>query len=64
MNHFDVGQRRLAARTPIDESLRAVKQTLFPKANESLTHRKGKPFIHGKTLVFPIAGNAEGLELT
>src|SRR4030095_10680856 len=63
MNDFDVGQRRLAARAPVNGSLRSVEQAIFPEANESFVHGKRKALVHGKTLVLPIAGDAERLEL-
>src|SRR5215813_4894030 len=63
MNDFDVGQRCLAARAPVNQSLCSVEQAVFPETNEGFLHRKRKTLVHGKTLVLPIAGDAERLEL-
>src|SRR5215510_2851396 len=63
MNDFDVGQRCLAARAPVNQPLRSVEQAVFPETNEGFLHRKRKTLVHGKTLVLPIAGDAERLEL-
>src|SRR5262245_26644558 len=63
MNDFDVGQRCLAAWAPVNESLRSVQQAVFPEANEGFLHRKRKALVHGKTLMLPIAGDTERLEL-
>src|SRR5215510_468381 len=63
MNDFDVGQRCLASWAPVNESLRSVQQAVLPEANEGFLHRKRKALVHGKTLVLPIAGDAERFEL-
>ena len=34
MNHFDVGQRRLAAWAPVDQPLGAIQQSFFPQADK------------------------------
>ena len=38
VNHFDVGQRGLAARAPVDKPLRPIEQTVLPQPHKSLAH--------------------------
>jgi hypothetical protein len=63
MNDLDVGQCRLATRTPVDEPLSAVKQAVVPKPNERFPHCQGKSFVHGKAFMRPIAGDSQRSQL-
>ncbi len=63
MRHFDIGQGGFAARTPVDQPLGAVEQLVFPKFDERFAHRPRQPFVHGETLMAPVAGNPQRAQL-
>src|SRR3546814_1216343 len=50
-------------RVPVDEALVAIQQALPVKLNEHLLDGFRKAFVHGETLVRPIARRAEPPEL-
>ena len=63
VHHFDVGESGFATRAPVNQPLRPIEEPIFPEPHESFPHRQGKPFVHRKALVFPIARHAECFQL-
>ena len=59
-----VGQRCNAMRTPVDDAVAAVDQSLFIEVDEHLPHGFGTALVKGKALSGPVAGRAEFLQLT
>ena len=58
-----VGERSEATRTPVDDVLTPVDQTLLVQAHEHLTHRPAEARIQRECGAFPVAGGADRLEL-
>ena len=63
MNHFEVAQRRHAARTPVHDVGAAVDQPLFPEAHKCLAHRARQMLVHGEELALPVHRVAQPLHL-
>src|SRR5262245_54204658 len=63
VHNIAFGKSCLAGRAPVDQPFGPVEESLLPKLNERFAHRARKPFIHGKSFMAPIAGNAQGLQL-
>ena len=62
-DHLQIGDRRAAAGTPVDDELVPVDQPGFVKPDERLAHGARQPRIHGEPLAGPVAGAAEPFEL-
>ena len=63
MLHFQIGQGRLAARTPVGDIQTFVNQALFVKLDEDGAHRPGQALVHGEPFPRPVAGGSQALEL-
>ncbi len=59
VHYFDIGERRFAARAPVDQSLRPIEKLVFPEFDKCFAHRARQPFVHGEALVAPVAGNTQ-----
>ena len=51
-------------RTPVDDAVAAVDQSLFIEVDEHLPHGFGTALVKGEALSGPVAGRAEFLQLT
>src|SRR5882672_5014518 len=60
---FEVGNRRLKFRVPIDEALVLVDQPVIVEVDEHLEHRARHSFVQGEALTGPVAGGAEPSQL-
>ncbi len=60
---FEVGDRRLAARTPVDDALATIDQALVVEVDEGGADRLRRARVEGEALARPVAGGAEALEL-
>src|SRR5439155_16048136 len=58
-----VGQRREAARAPMDDPMAAVNESLLPQAHEHFAHRPRVGRVEGEPRPGPITGRADHLEL-
>ena len=58
-----IGDRRLAARTPVDDVLAAIDQPFFIQADEDLAHGARQAFVHGEVFAVPIDRRAQPLHL-
>src|SRR2546426_2112 len=63
MLHFQIRNRRLAARTPVDDILPAIDQPFFIQPNKNFAHRARKILVHGEILAVPIYGHSQPLHL-
>ena len=63
VHDFDIGERGLAARAPIDQPLSTIKKPVLPELDERFPHRVREPFVHRKAFVAPVAGNPERFQL-
>ena len=61
--HFEIGDRGVQHRVPIDETLVLIDQPLAIELDEHLQHRARKPFVEREPLARPIAGGPEPLQL-
>ncbi len=61
--HLDVGDRRVAARAPVDDAVAAVDQALFVEGDEDLADGSGEPVVEREPFSGPIAGEAEAAQL-
>ena len=61
--HFEVGDRGLEFRVPIDEALVLVDQVLLVEIDEDLDDGLRQALVHGEALARPVAGGAQALEL-
>jgi hypothetical protein len=60
---LEIGERREAARAPVDEPLGAIDQPLVIETHEGFAHRHREPLVHGEARAIPIEGRAHDLEL-
>ena len=60
---FCVRQCRGAVRTPVDDAVTAVNQSLIIEIDEHFPHGTGAAIVHGKALARPIAGGTQLFEL-
>jgi hypothetical protein len=60
---LDVGQRGQAARTPVDDPLGAVDETLVEQQLEHRVHGPGQALVHGEPLAGPVHAVAEAAHL-
>ena len=56
--HFQIGNRRLQRRIPVDQPLAAVDQAIVVETHEDLQHRARESFVHGEALAVPVHGRA------
>ena len=63
MFDFDVGECRLAARTPVRDAEALIDQAFFIEGNENLTNGTRTDIIHGEAFTGPVAGRAEAADL-
>ena len=61
--HFEVGDRGLELRVPVDQPLVLVDQAFAIEFDEHFHHRARQALVHGEALARPVAGGAEPLEL-
>ncbi len=61
--HLDVGQRRHAARAPVDDPFGPVDQSVVEHLLEDGLHRGGQAVVQGEPLAAPVDGIAEPLHL-
>src|SRR6185312_14147285 len=54
VDRFEIGDRGLTARAPVDDVLATVDQTFGPEMNEVLAHGAGKTGVQGEPLARPI----------
>ena len=55
-NHFQVRERGLTARAPVDDALPAVNESVLVEAHKHFSHSRRKPFIHREAFTLPIQG--------
>jgi hypothetical protein len=60
---LDVGQRRQAARAPVDDPLRAVDEPVVEEPLEHCLHRAGQALVHGEALAGPVHAVAQPAHL-
>ena len=63
MLDLKVGERRMAARAPVDKFIAAINKTIIIKCHKHFAHCPRTAVIHGKALAAPVAGRAELHEL-
>ncbi len=61
--HFQVGDRGLQHRIPVDQALAAVDQAVLMPAHERLDHRRRRLRVHGEGAARPVAGGAQPAHL-
>ena len=61
--HFEIGDRRLAARAPVHDVLAAIDQPFFIEPDENFAHRARKIFVHGEIFAVPVDRRAQPLHL-
>src|SRR5207244_7017281 len=60
---LQVGKRRLAAGTPVDDVVAAIDQPLLPEPNEHLADRRRESRVHREPPARPVAGGAAPSDL-
>ena len=60
---FDVGQRRMAARTPVDDAVGTVDEALVVEVHEDLADGIAETFVEREALPRPVGGVAEAPHL-
>jgi len=63
MFNLDIRKRRMTARTPVDQAVVAVDQTVVVQLDKDRAHSLGKSRIHGEAFPFPVAGGAQAFQL-
>ena len=63
VDHFEIADRRLAARAPVHDVGAAIDQPLLVKPDKRLAHGNGEPLVHREVFAIPINGGAEPLHL-
>ncbi len=61
---FEIGNRGLEMRVPVDQPLVAIDEALIIERHEDLLHGLAQSLIHGEALARPVGGDAEPLVLT
>ena len=61
--HLGVGQRRDAMRTPVDDAVAAIDQSLFIEVDKHFADGAGAALVKGEALTRPIAGSPQFFEL-
>src|ERR1700722_17772732 len=61
--YFEIGNRGLQLRVPIDQPLVLVDQPFAIERDENFKHRARQSLVHGEALARPVAGRTEPLEL-
>ena len=60
---FEIGQRGLAARAPVDHVIAAIDQSFFVQAHEGFAHGARQAGIESEALARPVAAIAGALHL-
>ena len=60
---FEIGNRRLELRIPVNEPLAAIDQAFLVERDEDFQNGLGQAFVHGEAFARPVAGCAEAAEL-
>ena len=60
---LEVGDRAQAVRTPVDDALAAIDQSLLIEADEDLADGARQPLVQCEALALPVAGGAEAAVL-
>ena len=60
---LEVGERRAAAGTPVDDVSPAVDEPLPVEPDERFADRAGEPLVHREPLALPVARGAQALQL-
>ena len=60
---FQIGNRRLQIRIPVNQTFRAVNQSFFIQRYKLLTHGAAKSFVHCKTFARPIQRSPQTAQL-
>ncbi len=63
VDDFQVGDRGLQHRVPVDQALATVDQAVFVQAHERLDHRVGGHRVHGEHAARPVARRADAAHL-
>ena len=63
VDDFEIGNRGLATRTPVDEIFPAKDQTFLIQAHECFAYGPGKIWVHRKMLARPVTARADTLQL-
>ena len=61
--HFQVGDRGLQHRVPVDQALAAIDQAFFVQAHEGFDHCLGGHRVHGEAAARPVARRAQTTHL-
>jgi len=61
--HFQVGNRGVAARTPVDDVVALINHIFVVEPDKNLPDRLGEALVHGKAFTVPVAGAAQPFEL-
>src|SRR6202030_694711 len=60
---FEVAERRLATRTPIDQAQSAIDEPLAIELDEGFGHRAREPWIEREALAAPVARGTQAAQL-
>ena len=63
VDHFQIADRRLAARAPVHDVRAAIDQPLLVQPDKRLAHRHREPLVHGEVFALPVDRGAEPLHL-
>ncbi len=63
MLDFEIAERGLAARAPVDDVIGLIDQALFIEPHEGFAHGAGKAGVQGEVLTSPVAAHARALHL-
>ena len=61
--HFEIGERGLAARAPVDDVVAAIDESLFVQAHEGFAHGAREAGIEREAFARPVATDAGALHL-
>ena len=62
--HFQIGDRGMKLRIPVDQTLAAIDQAFVVQADEHFLHGFVEAVVHGEALVVPVHGIAQAAHLT
>ena len=63
VHHFEIADRRLAARTPVHDVGAAVNQPLLVEPHKCFADRDRQPLVHGEVFAVPVHRRAQALHL-
>ncbi len=58
VDDFEIGDRGMQNRVPVDQAFTAVNQVFFVEFDEHFLDRGGKAFVHGESFARPVGGGA------